>query len=359
LDTSHHFAPLYFQDLSAQLVPNSSMLVWYHMRVDLSRDVAAFRIQQAALLAGVAAMIEPMSIYWSGLLMSDVVFGFLMSAAFYLLLLDRPYLSSAFLGLAALTRPLALYLAPIFVLMIFYRQLAQRRPAASVWRTLAITLMVLGAVLSPWYVRNKLTFDRWALSASGWYLVYNFPLREFVSTQGITAPSVAVASTAAERFDFTHADLYRRASLTVIAEHPVRFATVYLKRSLYSFVSNRYSYLLDVVISSQVPGLYAKVPAAVWMVGLGIGEMAWLAIYGLSLLAFAKRGARPWWLFFAGVLTLNALLSGGINPVGTDMSRYMLPFYVGLFAFAAIGLEVAIDHLRRRTAPTRRAEPTR
>src|SRR5262249_41858391 len=81
----------------------------------LAREMFASRA--VALSAGILALLEPMSIYWSGLLMSDVVFAFLMILSFYLLYREFWVSTGIVLGLAALTRPIAILFLPSFLVL--------------------------------------------------------------------------------------------------------------------------------------------------------------------------------------------------------------------------------------------------
>ena len=72
---------------------------------------------------------------------------------------------------------------------------------------------------------------------------------------------------------------------------------------------------------------------------LFLGSVFWIAIYFFCLCAFGDASLRPWWLFFWALIGVNALLSGGINPGGSDMSRYSLGFYAFIFLLTGVGLK--------------------
>ena len=138
-------------------------------------------------------------------------------------------------------------------------------------------------------------------------------------------------------FDFTYAPEFRSAAFSVIKSDVSGYAVFQAKRSLWSLISNRYEYLLEVVIKNELPSVYAKMPIPLL---LAIGMMFWLCVYILVFVALKDKKLRPWWLFFASLVAVNALISGGINPAGSEMSRYSLPFLASLFMFAGVGARV-------------------
>jgi 4-amino-4-deoxy-L-arabinose transferase-like glycosyltransferase len=301
-----------------------------------------------AIAAAAVSAVEPMSIYWSGLLMSDTLFAFLMVLAVYWLLTDRPYLAAASIGLATLTRPIGLYFGVAFVAMLLYREISRGRSLRDAFRLVGAVVMIFVVVVTPWVVRNKVAFGKAALSSASWYLFYNFPVQEFAHEEHVVVPAVAVVDPErVTRFDFTHEDAYHKAALAAVSVDPVGFTRVYVDRALYSIMSDRYDYLLNVVVKGELPRLYSKMPEALVRFVLLIGKVFWVAVYALVAISIADRRLRPWWMFFAALVAINVALSGGINPVGTDMSRYMQPLYVFLFVFAGVGAKWLLDRANR------------
>lgn len=292
------------------------------------------------LAAAFLVALEPMSLYWNGLLMSDVLFGFLLTASYSLLMTDRYRMSAMALGLAALTRPIALYLAPLFFITMLYVDFRRGR---SLWENIARTLAsfaILVAVIFPWFVHNKITSDVWSFTSAGWYEIYVAPLQEFAGRYGYSVPDVAAMKAPGfSRFDFSYASHYRDAALSLIAPHPIQYGITHLSRSIRSMTTNRYEYLVNVVVASQFPGLHERL-SGVFSLLLAVGQAFWLLVYFLCAIAFFEKGTRIWWFFFAGLFLVNILLSGGINPGGAEMSRYMLGLHAFFFVFAGIGAEL-------------------
>ena len=290
-------------------------------------------------VAGIAAL-EPMSIYWNGLIMSDTIFAFLMSCAVLLLIRQRFFASSFALGLAALTRPIALYFAPFFFCMMVYQMYRSHSTGRHIARDLSLGIVIFSLTIVPWFVRNKIVFNEFAFTSAGWYELYVAPMAEFAQARQLQVPEIGSELTPEQsllRFDFKYSPQYKAAFMSVVAHDPFGYFVTHVERSIYSFFSNRYDYLVHVVLQSQAPSLYTSLTFMLPIV-LFLGSAFWIAIYFLGLCAYGDASLRPWWFFFWSLIGVNALLSGGINPGGSDMSRYSLGFYAFIFMLAGVGL---------------------
>lgn len=99
--------------------------------------------------AGIAA-VHPL--LWSAdvSLMSETLYGALLVGALLAAHARRPVALGVLLGLAALTRGEALALVVLLVVPLFWRR----------WRSLALAVGAFVLVLTPWTVRNLVSFDR-------------------------------------------------------------------------------------------------------------------------------------------------------------------------------------------------------
>ena len=296
--------------------------------------------RRLAFWGAVLVMLEPMSIYWGALLMSDVFFAFLMMLSFWALLRMRYEYTAIALGLAALTRPIALFFIPAFLLFVAWQAHREKKSAKVILRNTLLVAVLTAAIVSPWFARNKIVFDVWGYTSGGWYDLYMYPIRSFGAEKNVPVPVVVpqlFEDGGFNIFDFTYAPEFRSAAFSVIKSDVSGYAVFQVKRSLWSLISNRYEYLLEVVIKNELPSVYAKMPIPLL---LAIGMMFWLCVYILVFVALKDKKLGPWWLFFASLVAVNALISGGINPAGSEMSRYSLPFLASLFMFAGVGARV-------------------
>jgi Dolichyl-phosphate-mannose-protein mannosyltransferase len=120
-----------------------------------------FRRKALALATGVAAAVHPSFVLQSSDIQSEALFlPLLLTAAFLLLAAtDRPssnlaVLAGGFLGLAALTRPTTLLLAPLLTAPLGDRRYPRRARA----HLAASALLGLALCLAPWLLRNAIVF---------------------------------------------------------------------------------------------------------------------------------------------------------------------------------------------------------
>jgi hypothetical protein len=83
-------------------------------------------------------------------IMSETLYGCLLVGAMLAATYRRPVLLGVLIGLAALTRGEAIALLVLVVVPIFWKR----------WRQLALALVAFAVVLTPWTVRNLVTFER-------------------------------------------------------------------------------------------------------------------------------------------------------------------------------------------------------
>ncbi len=334
--------PLFGIVLAQDIICAITIVLIYRVALMLSES------RGIALASAVLASIEPMSIYWSGLLMSDSFFAFFVILAVYFLVQRCQNASLFALGFAALTRPIALYFMPLFVAMCIYQLYISDEATRGIIKKIAIALTLFLVVLAPWSLRNKAVFNTWSLSSAGWYLFYGFPLSEFAHTYKLPVVPVSQPDVGPDdfhRFGFEYTPLYKKAFFETIAQNPVGFAIVYAKRSLYGLVTDRYDYLFNDVLSSELPSVYKRLPGALIALLLGAGQMFWLSIYILTILGLAWRRLWPWWLFYISLFGMSLVFSAGINPAGLDMSRYLLHIFPFFFMFAAIGARNILERM--------------
>lgn len=310
----------------------------------LARELTTSR--RLALGAGILALLEPTALYWSGILVSDTLFASLFTAAIYALMRRRFLMLGCLLGLAALTRPIALHLSPLFFIMGVYLSYASARTLWDALRGPLIALALMSIVIFPWFLHNRLTADTWAFTSAGWQGLYTYPLLAFAEEYDLDVPQAgappALDFSDFSAFDFEYVPFYRGSFVSLVRQDPLGYALVHTKRVLASVVSNKYDYLVEVVLRSEIPALYAAMAPVGTALLLALGAGFWIGIYVLVAIAALEKETRAWWLFAAVLIGANFAIAGAILPDGGSMSRYMLGVHALLFAFAVVGVQTLV-----------------
>ena len=129
---------------------------------------------RAAVIAGSLWALYPPSIAYSQYFFSETLFTTLLLAATYALLAGRFKLSGVMFGVATLTRSVALYALPVWLLWALIR----RRPDEVRGAAVALGLALL--TILPWTVRNAVRYDGFLLvdgtMSSTFYMAYTVKL---------------------------------------------------------------------------------------------------------------------------------------------------------------------------------------
>jgi len=118
--------------------------------------------QRAGLIAGICYALDPSALVHTFSLLTESLFAFLFLVANFFLVkhiqqssLQNLILSALLLALAALCRPVALYYFAVVALILF---VAKSLPLAIRAKNIAIYTAIFAFTISPWLIRNKLTF---------------------------------------------------------------------------------------------------------------------------------------------------------------------------------------------------------
>ena len=298
----------------------------------------------SGMVAAVLYGLEPASIYWNNMLMSDNLFVFLFVLAVYFLLQKRWYMASFSLGLATLTRPIGLYFFPLFGLMALVdgqilSRLDWRRIALRAKNVLVMSLL-LALVLFPWMLRNKILFNTWELSSAGWLNLYIFTMKEFAARRGIDLPMPSMPdgyhttpyAWVFYNYEFSSVEFYKKHSLQLVAQYPFEYFLFHVTSGLKSLGNHDYYYLVNYVLLPEVPFMSQR-----WgYLFAGMGQAFWLIVYlGAAVGFIEKRGNRVK-LFLVAIALLNAVLIG-YNGIISSGGRYQLPLIPFMFLLGSYG----------------------
>lgn len=299
----------------------------------------------AGAAAAVIFSLEPVSIYWSNLLMSDSLFAFLFIAALYLFVANRLYWFAAVLGLAVLVRPIGLYFFPLFLIAFFARRYFEPKPlnTLSVVKKALIAVFIFLAVIFPWFLRNKIVFDTWAFSSAGWVNMTIFTLAEFGRQQQIPIMmphmtvdypwrDAAYADDMTFDRDLRNTGFYKNQFYQIVFSHPWEYFKFHIGSAVKIFNYHGYRYLTDEVIKAKLPWFKDSVANF----AVSAGKILWLAVYGFAVFGLWKGETRFWQVFFAVIILVNNLLLGdsGLMQGG----RYGLPVMPIMLLLAGYGI---------------------
>jgi hypothetical protein len=340
-------AVVLMQLLIASLIPVLGMHIARHI-------TASMRI---GLVTGIILALDPTLALLSFRFYTDTLFVFLFLA--WMLLAFR-YLkdprwnmlaiSAILLGFAILTRPTAQYIPFLFVPFILWRFGTTKWGQGAVH---VLTLLaIVGAILTPWIMRNYHEFNAPGLSAQRHYVIYtNFaPAVLSIARDTDFAIEVSTFSTYAERAGSVitprNGDTYTMKAVEIILANPAASAFV-AGRSLFTFFTNDGMFtLLSAFGQSPYAFLWLLIPTRLVWVAITLAAFLGALVY---LLRERSSLAILLILLVAYFALTSVIAAFGTNP------RYRLPIDPILLALAAVGSKYLLErarYLRSRRAPT-------
>jgi 4-amino-4-deoxy-L-arabinose transferase-like glycosyltransferase len=340
---------------------------------------------RTALIAAWIYAIEPLSVIYSGVLLTETLFAvlillFLRSMLAHLRTggLSHLLLSSAFLSGASFVRPIAyplLLVVGAFLLIRPVRQLAFRRRLLNASLFAAAGLMIV----LPWQIRNGLRTGFYGVSAISAISLYFYqgaavraavdevPFSEMQKHMGHAQPARYFSQhpgqldwTAGQRYAYLRAE-----GIRAIAQHPLVYAQIHLKgmvRSLadpgaidalkylglYPHSGGLLGIAVDQGLAQALRVLFQKHPLVIWLsLVLGAGL---LVSYGLAILGIRAAPGGPFVPLLLLVAVYFVLLSGGPQSLG----RFRHPAMPIVAIFAGMGLSgvAAFVHRSRTRSPS-------
>lgn len=322
--------------------------------------LAVFKEPAPGFLAAGLFALEPSSVYWSVLLMSDVLFAFLMVAAVYCFTRARWYAAAAIFGFATLARPVGLYLFPLLLLMTVvnyfhasaagFRERLAKTGIAPLFKRLALMTIIFSCIVAPWMVRNTILFNHFELSTAGWLNLYIFTVKEFATGKGLELPMPSVPDgyyRGAYRevfynYEFEAADFFKGQTQRILQQFPLAYPIFHAMSGIRGLGNHDYRYLWDHVIVPTLPTF------PVWLgeIAVRIGEGVWWVVYVGVAVGFLFAGRRHWQVFLLFLVLGNALLTG-YNGVISSGGRYQIPFLPFTILLGSFGILMVFRSLRK------------
>jgi len=229
------------------------------------------------------------------------------------------------MGFATLTQPsYMLYPAVIFGFEILRRN----GVLVSTMRT-AVFSLALVAAISPWTIRNYLTFHRLIpVSTNGGYVFY------YANNPYANANTSREGDVALDKNDIATDKLGYKLGEQWIAQNPGAFAVLMVRKQI-------------VYLGDDALGAYETLkrdldpPVALYASVKGFSNLYWLAVWAVLLLGFKFLFRLENWRLWFGVLFLPLLYEWAINSVFESGPRHHVP-YVSLIAILVSMVPVSI-----------------
>lgn len=117
--------------------------------------------QRAGICAAIVYGLSPNTQFWSLTIMSEILFAFWVTFSLYLFIrhqavrrLSLIFFSGLTLGIGALTRPIGLYLAPLWAIILIWSE--SRSLKSFRWDSFLCFILGMILVILPWMTRNYL-----------------------------------------------------------------------------------------------------------------------------------------------------------------------------------------------------------
>ena len=308
--------------------------------------------EKIALITALLSSLEPWALFQSGFLAAEQIFLpiFLLSVYLFIRYLKsgktlQLYLSSLILGIAVLTRPIALFFIVIFVVLAFIFELRH-----SIWQSFkasALIFLIFIAVLTPWLIRNKIVLDSWqfssasGLSAFNDYLMLERYLGNLDSKDDIYEKAKQLTGAKTDIEAITTVENSKKLTdiaIQGISLHSGSFLAMHLLNSIpLFFIKNSYSNILldlgfrnfKIIKGFSNFSLISKL--------LLILSFFWPIITILTILGIYKnikqnRHNLIFWFLILWILYFTLFAASA-----RDISRYRMVIHAPLFLFAVYG----------------------
>lgn len=367
------WVPIFFQ----LLLDSVSCLLLYEI-------VLKFSNSRIALFASLFYAFDPFFIFYSVTLLSEILFIFLLlvAALFFTKVIENNFtpaskmaicIAGLFFGLATLVRPISMYLIIVIPIYLFFLFRYNRK--YFVTRAILFATMFLLAI-SPWIVRNLLTFNSILLSTSGPYnllILYISPMeaerRGGLSTHDIKKQLTREVDTAMIHNGFNPSQLdgvqrskyYQMLAIQYIANDPKSFLKHYCLGIIHSFANlntKGFAEALDLPSEEgnfEMKGqknLQATIAEFIkrktpYEIVIGVSILFFLLVEYFCLtigIIISYKDLKKSFLLFCLMMSAYFILLAG--PFG--LARFRLPAIPFYLVFVGIGINYLFSKMQRK-----------
>lgn len=320
-----------------------------------------FLSEQASRISAGLFAIEPSSVFYSGIILSDTVFVFLLLAVIWIFLnhKDNPaywkmLCAGIALGFATLARPVAQFLPVLFAGLLFFQF---RIFSKYLWKYIGYFFVGFLLIVFPWMARNYYYFQSWQLSSVSAITayVYNVPMF-YAAERGLNQDEVIeFFKSRYGEFNLRDRSLLnvkemQQSAVAIIKTNPVGYAKFHLLKTIPFFLTDgiRDPLRLIRLLKGGEPNLSSLLASGnireimrlifsgepnfnFFLVGFAFWSAISLGFFASIIFAW-KRQDRSWLWFFALLVFYFAILTGPVSS-----GRYRMPAVPFLLLLACFG----------------------
>lgn len=344
---------------------------------------------RVGIIASVLYMIEPYILMSSNLATTETLFNFLLVAGVYGIGLyslrsrQYRYLVAAGLcvGLAILTRPVALYLPVFIVFFLLVSAYLRREGLRQTIIALALFAGITIAVVTPWLARQQHVFGRARITNIDAHMLY-YRVAPLIIARTDGVDLVRAVDILAERlrsstssFDlfaaehtFRYYDWMVGESKRLVAAHPGVVARTYVISLIPALTGTGYEYMLETIfalprdnarpsytllLSEQgwrgIPIIFEHMDIFQFVLFGSI--LLWLVVYFLITMSLLKKDTwRQYWQpLFLLIITAGYCILFTLGP--SVHARYRMPSFPFLFLLLAFALDFFLKRRILRGKP--------
>lgn len=331
-----------------------------------------FLTERSSRIAAMLFVIDPVGIFYSGAILTEQLYVFLLVLAIYLFLNFKEFLfKGAFwggliFGLSVLTRPSGQILLPLIMCELFF--IAAPRKYKKTFLTILIFLVGYFMIVFPWMLRNKIVHNSWELSVVASTTFFKNHVRAFYAEVNNVTIGDAEKELKSRLLEINpykndldyleNAPYFWQVSRDVIKENPLGYAKFHLFKSIPFFLSDGLREiarmmklieglpsLTDIFLERGLGGLRIlllnnKIQLTLLVLGFGFWSIINLGMFAGAFYAIKEK--PNWWhlilFIIISVLILGMLTGSTSNP------RYRF----GVSPFMYLGGLFGLDALRHR-----------
>jgi len=364
--------PFYLRLLGA--VDSSTVLPVYAAQLILSTITACLLValgksinrKRAGIYAAILYGLSPNTLFWSLTIMSEILFAFWVTLSLTLFIryqvvrrLPLIFFSGLALGMAALTRPIGLYLAPLWAIVLIWSE--SRSIKSLRWGSFFSYILGVTLVILPWMTRNYLVREKFVFSdvsaktSSSFNLAYVIASAEGISRDEATLLVESKSNLLFEalRFFRLYPQEFMREQTAGILRVSFAIESGVWSRILVKEDQRGQSFgILNLMVKTQFREAFTRLqsllsePISRSLLLLGVWGIGFtIMLYPLGVVGVISTKPMLVSLAWLSIITIVYLT---IIPGAAGQARFRIPSEPLLALMAGFGIDSLVTHLAPR-----------